>query len=383
MINSMRRGLAGIGMLAALLAATHTQAAERGVTDTEIRLGSSQVLSGPLGPQTVQYGEGAQLLFDEINASGGVNGRKITITRLDDGFEVDKAVANAKKLISDDKVFLLFNNTGTAQTGAILPILAETKTILFGPVTGATGFRSKVNPYLFHVRASYADEAEKIMSQISLIGLKRVAMVYQDDPFGKTLLAEIEKAAAKEKIELVAKVAVDSKKDAFADEARAVNAAKPQAVILGGAGTTVPKVIGAVQDSGIQPTFYGFSVASVGAINGILKERARGVVLAQIMPSLRNSAVSVVREYQALLKKRSPDAQPSAAQFEGYVHARLLVEGLKRAGRDLTTQSLIQAFESLGEVTWGSFRARYSPATHNGTSFVELAIIDANGKLLY
>lgn len=380
MLNSWKKRACCLALAACI---PFSVLAERGVTANEIKIGASRVLSGPLGPQTTRISDGAQLLFDEINESGGIHGRKINFIQFDDQFQVPLAVENTKKLISEEQVFMLFNSTGTGQTAAILPLLSQTRTVLFGPITGASAFRQKVNPYLFHVRASYADEAEKMVSQMALIGLTKVAMAYQEDPFGNTLLNEIELAAKRHNVELIAKIPLDTSKTSYTDEARKLASLRPQALVLGGAGLTVPRVIAAVQATEAKPTFYGFSVASLGAINGVLKENARGIVLARIMPSLRNSAVSVVRDYLALLEKRKPGAQPSADEFEGYVHARLLVAALEKAGPDLTTPRLIDAIESLKEVAWGSFRARYSSKSHNGSAYVELAIINREGRLMY
>lgn len=370
-----------VALISALTLQVH--AGDAGVTPTEIRLGSSQVLSGPLGPQTVQYGEGARLLFDSVNAAGGIHGRKITYTVLDDGFDPKRAVDNARKLIDEDKVFMLFNNTGTAQTAAILPLLAETKTILFGPVTGATQLREGVNPYLFHVRASYANETEKMFSQLKQIGVTRIAFFYSDDGLGKALQAEVKKATEAHGMPLVAEIRVDPGAPDFAAAAAATAQANPQAVIVGTAGLSFPNYVKAVMATTARPVFYGYSVASLDAINRELKERSRGIVLAQTMPSLRNSTVPVVAEYLRLLKAKTPDAAPSAAQFDGFIHARLLVEGLRRTGRELSTASFIRTMEGAGEIAFGPFRARYTAQSHNGSSYVELAIIDDKGQLRY
>jgi branched-chain amino acid transport system substrate-binding protein len=163
-----------LGLCAWLLAAT-AHAGDEGVTPTEIRLGASQVLSGPLGPQTQQYGEGARLMFESVNATGGIHGRKISFTSLDDAFDPQRAVDNTRKLIEEHKVFMLFNSTGTAQTAAVLPLLKASKTILFGPVTGSSSMREGVNPHLFHVRAGYANETERMFTQLRQIGVTRVA----------------------------------------------------------------------------------------------------------------------------------------------------------------------------------------------------------------
>jgi branched-chain amino acid transport system substrate-binding protein len=371
-------------IMAGLLAASLTTlASDKGVTPTEIRLGASAVLSGPLGAQTRDYGVGSRLYFDAVNAEGGVHGRKISYVTLDDGFDVKRAVDNTRKLIEDESVFMIFHSTGTAQTGAILPLLAESRTIAFGPVTGASAFREKVNPYLFHVRASYANEARRILSQLKQTGISRIAVFYQDDGLGKTLQAELRLAASAENLNFVAEIKVDPAKPDFKAAAATTEQAQPQAVIVATAGTTFTSYVKAVQQTAAKPGFYGFSVASLDVINRELKEQARGIILTQIMPSLRNTTIPVVAEYLKLLREKTPGAAPSASQFEGFVHARLLVEGLRRAGRQLSTESFIKAMESAGEISFGRFVARYSPQSHNGSSYVEMAIIDNEGQLRY
>lgn len=362
---------------------TSATASDRGVTATEIRLGASVVLSGPLGAQTLEFGEGSRLYFDTINAAGGVHGRKIVYTTLDDGFDVKRAVENTRKLIDEQGVFIIYNSTGTAQTGAILPLAEESKTIIFGPVTGATAFRQKVNPYLFHVRASYADEARRIVSHLVETGISRVTVVYQDDGLGKTLLAELQQAAAAVKISFDAEVKLDPKAADYAAAAAATEKAQPQAVLLGIAGGTLSNYIKATLPTSVRPSFYGFSVANVDLIRRDLKDQARGIVLAQIMPPLRNTTIPVVAEYHRALRDKSPSAVPSAFQLEGFVHAKLLVEGLRRAGRNLNTATFIKAMEDAGEISFGRFAAKYSPVSHNGSSYVELAIIDNAGQLRY
>ena len=365
------------------LIAAGALANDAGVTPTEIRLGASAVLSGPLGPQTVQYGEGSRLLFDAVNASGGVHGRKISYVTLDDGFDPKRAVENTQKLLADNKVFMVFNSTGTAQTAAVLPLLKESKTILFGPVTGASALRDNFNPYVFHVRASYANESARMLSQLKQTGVQRVAFFYQDDGLGKALLAEVKKASVAENLPLVVEVKVDPAAPDFAAAAATTAQANPQAVIVGSAGLTFTNYVKALHATAARPVLYGFSVANPDGINRELKDKARGIILAQIMPSLRNNTVPVVAEYLKLHAAKSPDVAPSAAQFEGFVHARLLVEGLRRTGRDLNTANFIKAMEGAGEIAFGRFTAQYSPRSHNGSSYVELAIVDAEGRLRY
>ena len=379
----MIRAMARVVCVLACCSVALARAGDAGVTPTEIRLGASAVLSGPLGSQTREYGQGSRLYFDAVNAAGGVNGRKISYTTLDDGFDVQRAVDNTRKLVKDDAIFMVYHNTGTAHTAAILPLLEESRTIVFGPVTGATGFRAKFNPLMFHVRASYAHEAQRIVSQLRLSGVSRVAVLYQDDGFGNALLAELKQAAQGEKMSFVGEVKVDAKQQDFSAAAAQIERLAPQAVILGTAGTTFTSCIKAVLKTAVKPGFYGFSVVSLDVVNHELKEQARGIILAQIMPSLRNSTIPAVAEYHKLLQESAPGATPSASQFEGFVHAKVLVSGLRRAGRNLSSESFIKAMESGGDLRFGQFVARYSPHSHNGSSYVELAIIDNAGQLRY
>lgn len=372
-----------LGLLLALGASQWAQARNEGVTADEVRLGASAVLSGPLGAQTAQYGEGSRLLFDAVNAQGGVHGRMIRYTTLDDGFDTARAVENTRRLLETDKVLMIYNSTGTAQTAAVLPLIREHRTLLFGPVTGASVFRESLDPYVFHVRAGYASEASRIVSQLRQQGISRVAVFYQNDGLGKALLADLKKASDEEKLAFLAEIKVDPKQPDFAAAAQATEKAQPQAVIVATAGTTFTSYVKAVQATAARPAYYGFSMASVDVIHRELRDKARGIILAQIMPSLRSATVPVVAEYLSLLKARSPAAQPSASQLEGFVHARLVVEGLRRAGRNLNTESFIKAMEDAGEIAFGRFSVKYSPRSHNGSSYVELAILDADGNLRY
>lgn len=369
--------------LIAVCLCTTALARNEGITADEIRLGASVVLSGPLGPQTAQYGEGSRLLFDAVNAQGGVHGRMIRYTTLDDGFDPARAVENTRRLLETDKVFMIFHSTGTAQTAAILPLVKEHRTLLFGPVTGASVFRDTFNPLVFHVRAGYANEAARIVSQLRQQGVSRVAVFYPDDGLGKTLLAELRRASETEKLPFVAEIRLDPKQPDFAAAAQQTEKAQAQAVIVATAGATFTDYIKQVQATSARPSFYGFSVVSSDAVHRDLGPKARGIILAQIIPSLRNTTIPVVAEYLALVKARSPQAQPSASQFEGFVHARLLVEGLRRTGRNLSTESFIKTMEDAGEISFGRFSVRYSPRSHNGSNYVELAIMDADGNLRY
>lgn len=366
-----------------LLTCTSLLAGDAGVSDTEILIGSSAVLTGPLGPQTTDYTVGSNLYFDAINASGGIFGRKLVYKPMDDGFDVKRTVENTRKMVLEDKVFLLYNSTGTANTAAILPLLTENKTITFGPVTGASIFRDNYSRYLFNVRAGYAQEAQRIVQQQLLVGITKVVMVYQDDSLGNALMAEVKAAAEARKLDLPTFIKIDPKAPDFKAAAAAVVQADPQAVVMGSAGLTFTGFVKALNATAARPVVYGFSVVSTDTVNRELGATARGIVLAQIMPSLRNAAVPVVQEYLRLLNAKNAEAKPSSSQFEGFIHAKVLVEGFRRAGKNLSTEGFIKGLETGGDISFGKFVAHYSPRSHTGSSYVELAILDAEGLLRY
>ena len=364
-----------------LFLSSHLAYAERGVTDTTITIGASAVLTGPLGPQTIEYGQGSNLYFDSVNAKGGVNGRKVVYKTIDDGFDPAKALTNTQKLIQEDKVFLIFQNTGTAQTAAILPLITETKTIVFGSITGASLFRDKFNPLIFNVRASYASEARATIRQFIQIGVKKVAVFYQDDGLGNSISNEMKKAAKELNFELVDFVKLDPKNPDFKAAAAQIEKIAPQALVLASAGKTFTDTINAVYETSARPSFYGFSVVNHTSVAKLLGPKSRGIVLCQVMPSMRDTAVPLVAEFLNAIKQKDASATGTDSQFEGFLNAKLLTEGLRKAGRNLTTESLIKALETAGETRYGKFSARYTSTTHIGSTYVELAILDADGQL--
>lgn len=329
--------------------------------------------------------EGANLYFDKVNATGGIFGRKIYLKVLDDGLDPKRAYENSKKLFTEDKVFMLFNNVGTGATAAVLPLLTEHKRILFGPNTGATQFRENHHRYLFNVRPSYADEANLIVQQIRQLGISKVAIFIQDDIFGNTLLTEYKKAASVNKFEFIGVVKIDPKKADFKSAALEMQKLAPQVVIVGAAGQYFSDFVTAVLATDVRPSFYS-AISSVNSaiIAKSIGPNSRGIVFGQVFPNLRNPSLPIVAEYiDALQQSKTPGVKPSTAHFEGFIHAKLLVEYLKRNGRNLTTDSLIKTMETSGEVSFGKFRLKYSPESHLGSSYVELAIMDAGGVLRY
>jgi ABC-type branched-subunit amino acid transport system substrate-binding protein len=323
------------------------------------------------------------MVFDASNAAGGVFGRKITYKVLDDGFDPKRSAENTSKLLGEDNAFLIFMSTGTAQNVAILPLLSETKSILFGPVSGGAVFRENFNRYVFNVRGSYLDECKAIFKQFGQVSISKVVVFYQDDGLGNAVLSDAKKAAASQKFDIAGFVKLDPKQPDFKAAAEEIAKLSPQAVLMASAGGTFSNLVKAVAQTSARPNFYGLSIVSSTGIAKSLGPLSRGLVLSQVMPSLRNLGSPVVVEYLQALKAKNASATPSATQFEGYLHAKILLEAFRRTGRNLNTESLIKTLESSGPFTLGKFTASYSASAHIGSTYVELAVLDAEGNLRY
>src|SRR5512141_2185563 len=226
----MTRSLVG---LAAVLAAG--LAAAQGVTGSQVVLGRSVALTGPAEELGKDMQLGASLYFNQVNAKGGVNGRRIVLKTLDDGYEPARAAENTKKLIHEERVFALFGYVGTPTSQASLPIFTEAKVPFVGAFTGAELLRSPLNRYIFNVRASYWDETEAIVQHLTAMSVDRIAVFYQNDAYGQAGLAGVERALGKRKLEVAGRGTVERNTIEVKKAVEAMLQAKPQAIVMIGA----------------------------------------------------------------------------------------------------------------------------------------------------
>jgi len=365
------------------LAAATAAGAETGVTDTTVLIGQSAVFSGPVADTGNHYRAGIELCFDKVNKAGGVNGRKLELTALDDAYDPKRTAANTHTLIEQNKVFALIGYTATANLIAAMPIAEAAKVPVFAPLVGTTSFRQKHNHYLFHVRASYQNELSRIAQQLSVVGSDNVAVVYQDSAFGKsnldTLLPLLQ--AQKLKVAKTLPMAIDA--SSAADIATQITQANAGAVIMIMAGKMSEVLIRDLKAAGVGSTIYTISVGIVDAkgaatrLNGAL----RGVVTASIVPSPRLERYGIVKEYRQAIASSGAKID-NYTVLEGYIAAKVFVEGLRRAGRAPTREGFIAALEGLGKYDLGEFRVEYGPSNHNGSSFVELEMYTGDGNLI-
>ena len=372
------------GLFLVLCLATGAVAqAETGVTDSTILVGQSAVFTGPVAATGNNYRRGIELYFEQVNKAGGVLGRKLQLTALDDGYDPKRTAENTKTLIEQNKVFALIGYVATANLIAAMPIAEEAKVPLFAPLVGTTSIRLKHNRYLFHVRASYKAELARITQQLAVVGADKVAVVYQDSVFGKSNLETLLELSKASKLQVVATLPMAITAQSASDIADKLKQAAPNVIIMIMAGTMSEVLIRDVRNAGIGSPLYTISVgladakASATRLNGAL----RGVITASIVPSPTLERYGIVKEYRKAVGASAGEGD-NYTVLEGYIVGKVFVEGLRRAGRNLTRESFISALEAAGSLDVGDFRVEYGPANHNGSGFVELEMYTATGSLI-
>src|SRR5437899_1838630 len=299
----------------------------------------------------------------------------------DDRYEATKDVETTKKLIEEDKVFALISYVGTPTTGAALPILSEAKVPLVGPFTGAELLRTPVNRYVFNVRASYYDETEKIVEQLVSTGNKKIAVFYQDDSYGQAGLKGVEIAMGKRNIEILALVKVERNTVKVEDAVKSINAAQPDGVVMISAYTSIAECVRQMKRAGSTTQFHNVSFVGSKALADALKDEGHGVAISQVVPFPWSPSIPIVKEYQDVLSKAG-NTDFNFSSLEGYIVAKVMVEGLKRSGRDLTREKLVSALESMNGVDLGEFMVNFSRTNHSGSKFVDLTMIGRAGKFI-
>jgi ABC-type branched-subunit amino acid transport system substrate-binding protein len=342
-------------------------------------IGQSAALSGPASALGEHFRIGAQLVFERVNAHGGIGGRQIELRTLDDGYEPERCAANTRKLI-DGGAFALFGYIGTPTSMAALPLINAAKIPFVAPFTGAEALRTPFNRQAFHVRASYFDETAEIVKQVTAVGIKRIGVFYQDDSYGKAGLEGVVRALKPLGLEpaglgTVARNTVDV--DAAV---KAILAHQPVAIVQISAYKSCAAFVRAARKAGFGGSFYNVSFVGTQALARELGADARSVAVSQVMPYPFAAISPLAGEYLAAGRAASPSFDPNYSSIEGYVAARTLVEGLKRAA-SATPDGLIAGLESLHEYNLGGFFVDFSAQKHSGSKYVDMTILSADGRV--
>lgn len=345
----------------------------------QIIVGQTAGFTGAVAATVKEATDGAKLYIDSVNAKGGVNGQKIEHVMLDDKFEPKLAAANARTLISEKGAVALFLTRGTPHNEQIIPVLDELKVPLVGPSTGAMLLHDPVRRNVFNVRSTYQREAEKAVSLLGSIGITSIGVLHVDDTFGADALVGIKAGFEGAKLKPVFLGKYDRSKPDFAQLSLDVRNTSPQAVMVVGSGTHVVDALKAIRATGSRAQLVTLSNNASGGFVKALGENARGTIITQVFPNERSIASPLIKEILALAKaKNLTDVSP--AMVEGYTTAKVLVEGLRRAGKDPSGEKVRAALEGIRGYDLGGLELSYSASDHTGLDFVDLSIINKDGK---
>lgn len=350
----------------------------------DIIVGTVNPLTGAFADLGNDLVNGARAYFEATNAHGGVNGNRLHLQVRDGGIKAEGAAAITRDLIAKEKPLALLAISGTAINEEILrqKILTEQGIPLVGPMSGGNALRNPVNPYLYNVRASYRAETRELVRAALTGGAQRIAVLYQSDDFGEDGVAAVEAQLAKKQLKLVAKGGYPTGTDQVKAAVDSIRAVQPDAVILFAANKPAAAFIKALREAGSPALFYSVSTVNPKAlIAGAGLANVQSMVISQVVPSVNNTSKSIVKEYRDNLKRYVPAAQPSPLSLESYIAAKMLVEGLKRAGSNPTRQSLQSALDGIGRFDAGGFPMVFGPHDRQGSDYVDVGIVGPDGEL--
>jgi len=357
--------------------------AEDGVSADKIVFGQAAALGGPAAALGTGMQLGLKAAFGEVNAKGGVHGRKLELISYDDGYEPDRSIAHVKKLIDDDKVFALIGPVGTPTSKATQPIATEAKVPFIGPFTGAGFLRDPALGNIVNVRATYGAETEAwIKYLVDGKGMKRIAILYQDDAFGRVGLAGVTKALEKRKMELVAKGTYQRNTTAVKAAILEIRKANPDAVVMVGAYKPISEFIKLSRKIHLDATFVNISFVGSKALSKELGEAGEGVIVSQVVPFPWDTSIPLVKEYQAALKAADPAAEPGFVSLEGYMVGRLAIMALDKAGKDVTRESLLKTIWSTGAFDLGGVTLTFGATDNQGMDKVFMTKIQKDGSFV-
>ncbi|WP_029527414.1 ABC transporter substrate-binding protein [Polaromonas glacialis] len=373
-----RRGV--LGALAALPLALH---APLWAQDTgPLKIFQSTALTGPLADLGQAVHQGAKVYFTALNAAGGVNGRSIELNAVDDGYDVPRALANAKSFIADRNCFAIFNCLGTPMVEAMLPQVIESGIPFFAPFTGAASARPKNARNVFNIRASYADETGHLVQHLATIGIKRIAIVHQNNAFGKDVAAVARQVMASKGLSEAAVATIENNSSDAAAAAAKIAASQPEAVIMGLAGQPTVEFVKAIRQQRKGLALYALSVMGSAATLKAMGDDATGITVSQVMPLPANNILPLAREFQQAWKAAGVALAPSHLALEGYVNARVFAEALRRAGRNPTRSSFIDSAWAMKRYDLGGFEVSFTNSSKGASHFVELNMVGRDGRLI-
>lgn len=336
--------------------------------------------SAPLTGSNAEFGNdirnGALAYFNKVNAAGGIGGRKIELVTLDDKNDRKTAGANAGKLVNENKATALFGFASATLSLDAMNVVADKKVPFFAPFTGADVMR-KQSPYVFTVRASYEDELSKILNFWSSLGIQRITVIHYDDEVGnqnfKTVADFMQKVNKQStSIKIKRNAAVES---ATYDR---IIASDPQIVVITTLFGPAAEIVKQLRNRNKPYMYSSLSFVGPSQLAKVGGADASGISVASVVPLPTNMMVPVVKECDEAIKK-IPNATLSFTSLEACIAAKVLVEGMKRGGKDVSRDSLYRGLQALGTYDAGGYTVNFGATGRHGSKFVELAVISRSG----
>jgi branched-chain amino acid transport system substrate-binding protein len=371
---------AGLMLLLAASASPDARADETGVSEDRILFGQAAALAGPSSALGQGMRQGILAAFNEINAKGGVHGRKLELISRDDGYDPDRSAVQTTDLIEQDKVFALIGAVGTPTTAATVPI-AQAKGVPFiGPFSGAAFLRAPDLHSVVNIRASYAAEAEAWIKHLTEdLHVRSIAIFYQDDAFGRDGLAGVKAALNKRNMELTAEGTFERNTRAIGSALRTLKRTEPEAVVMVGTYGPCAEFIKLAHRSGFNPIFVNISFVGASALAKELGPEGKGVIVSQVVPFPWDASVKVVADYQTAEKALDPNLTPDFVSLEGYLSGRLVAAALEMAGPTPTRAEMLRLIHDVGRFDISGDIMTFGPKTQDLPPKVFLTVIQPDG----
>ncbi|MFK7852497.1 MAG: ABC transporter substrate-binding protein [Granulosicoccus sp.] len=381
----LKNRVIGMGFAATFLAMTSAHSDSIGVFPDRILVGQSAAFDGPAQALGLGMRLGLQTAFAEANSKGGINGRHIELIAYDDGYEPLRAIENTTKLIDSDEVFALVGAVGTPTAKASQPIAKSTGVPFVGPFTGAGFLRDPDNVHVVNVRGTYDQETEAWIEHLTTdLDSKRIAILYQDDSFGRVGLSGVEKALHKRGMSLVAEGTYKRNSVAVKAALLKIRRAKPDAVVMVGSYKPIAEFVKLARKLRLKSELVTISFVGSKALAKELGELGRGVVVTQVVPFYADSSIPVVSAYQSALAEFDPDAEAGFVSLEGYLVGRVFLEALEKLGDNVTREGFIELFQnSPVEFDLGGTVLNYGPGDNQGMDRTYLSILQKDGTFIY
>ena len=383
----MRRALlpaAALLALAGLPAASEDTLPPTGSSQpAEYLFGQSAALSGPASALGTGMRLGLLAAFEEVNRVGGVHGRRLSLTTLDDAYEPEAAIANTRELIEKHDVFALVGAIGTPTSRAAQPVTSDAGVPYIAPFTGAEFLRDAGEPEnVVNVRASYFQETAEIVARLtSDLRITRIGIFYQDDSYGRAGLEGVRRGLDAHGLTLAAEVDYPRNTESVKVPLLDLRRFEPEAVIIIGAYQPAATLIRWARRLNFNPCFVNISFVGASALAEELGAAGEGVYITQVVPFPGDGSVPVVASYQQALSAIAPESEPGFVSLEGYLAGRLVAEGLRRSGAQTTPASFLETLRQTPTIELGGFELGYGPTDNQGSDRVFLTVIDRNGEV--